>query len=239
MARTPAKKLSVSTREVSPDTRVLREGLKKFLETPHQDPASGKSTSVGKRKYGVYAFYDYDGERIYVGQTVEGIATRIRRHLTNQRTDAVAMSVLDPFEVRAIEVWPLSSDLHADAKSACNDLEYAVYAELLKRSKFRAILNEKIPQPGRKISLPPSTRGEIVEGELLEARSHPDVRIARRAMTIARLSQVISERKVQPGLRRSLEVQARRLASLAEDRFGAFEDDANREDAKSDEEDDE
>ena len=62
---------------------------------------------VGNYRWGVYAFFDYDGEPIYVGQTNEQLRTRIRRHLTNQRTDAVAMSVLDPFEVFEIEVWPL------------------------------------------------------------------------------------------------------------------------------------
>ena len=62
---------------------------------------------IGNFRWGVYAFFDYDGEPIYVGQTNERVRTRIRRHLTNQRTDAVAMSVLDPFEVFEIEVWPL------------------------------------------------------------------------------------------------------------------------------------
>jgi hypothetical protein len=62
---------------------------------------------VGDAKFGVYAFFDYDGEPIYVGQTREGLRTRIRRHLTNQRTDAVAMNVLDPFEVLEIAMWPL------------------------------------------------------------------------------------------------------------------------------------
>ena len=62
---------------------------------------------VGNFRWGVYAFFDYDGEPIYVGQTNERLRTRIRRHLTNQRTDAVAMSVLDPFEVFEIELWPL------------------------------------------------------------------------------------------------------------------------------------
>ncbi|MDE3051298.1 MAG: GIY-YIG nuclease family protein, partial [Nitrospirota bacterium] len=54
----------------------------------------------------MYAFYDYDGEPIYVGQTEEKLSGRVSRHLTNQRTDAVAMNVLDPFEVAYIEVWP-------------------------------------------------------------------------------------------------------------------------------------
>ena len=63
--------------------------------------------TVGSHTWGIYAFYDYDGEPIYVGQTFEGLASRIGRHLTNQRTDAVAMNVLDPFEVAEIRVWPL------------------------------------------------------------------------------------------------------------------------------------
>ena len=45
--------------------------------------------------------------RIYVGQTREKLSGRVGRHLTNQRTDAVAMRVLDPLEVAAVEVWPL------------------------------------------------------------------------------------------------------------------------------------
>jgi hypothetical protein len=47
----------------------------------------------------------------------------------------------------------------------------------------------------------------------------PDLRIARRSATLARLAQVISERKVQQGLRRALLVQARRLEALAGQRY--------------------
>jgi hypothetical protein len=47
---------------------------------------------------------------------------------------------------------------------------------------------------------------------------HPDLRIARRAGTMARLAKIIAERKVAKGLRRALLTQARRLAWLAERR---------------------
>ncbi|MFA7332800.1 MAG: hypothetical protein WC130_00725, partial [Kiritimatiellia bacterium] len=49
-------------------------------------------------------------------------------------------------------------------------------------------------------------------------RKHPDVRIARRATTIANLARVISERDVSDGLRRTLLTQARRLERLAAQR---------------------
>ncbi|WP_245493619.1 hypothetical protein [Rhizobium ruizarguesonis] len=50
-------------------------------------------------------------------------------------------------------------------------------------------------------------------------RSHPDFRIARWSFIIARLAQVISERKVQGGVRRVLLTQAKRLQWLAERRY--------------------
>src|SRR5687768_13042579 len=77
------------------ETAELRQGLETFLNTPIPTLANRRA---GDFRWGVYAFFDFDDEPIYVGQTNEQLRTRIRRHLTNQRTDAVAMSVLDPFE---------------------------------------------------------------------------------------------------------------------------------------------
>jgi len=205
----------------------LRANLAAFLDTPFDDPA-GHKVRVGNYKWGVYAFFDYDGEPIYVGQTNEMLRTRIRRHLTNQRTDAVAMSVLDPFEVYEIEVWPLP-ELQAvggkdvTAKQRLDALERLITEQAVERSNFKAILNEKDPPPGLlAVEPPPSLRGRIVSDRVYELRSHPDFRIARRALIISRLAQVISERKVQGGLRRVLQTQARRLQWLAERRYEAL-----------------
>src|SRR5437660_5755009 len=110
-----------------------------------------KSTPNGKKignaKWGVYALYDYDGAPIYVGQTNEMLRSRISRHLTNQRTDAVAMNVLDPFEVAEIEVWPLwelqnNASGDVDSKAILNSAEYTVFRLVLKKSSFKAVLNE-------------------------------------------------------------------------------------------------
>ena len=177
---------------------------------------------IGNAKYGVYAFYDYDGEPIYVGQTTEMLRTRIRRHLTNQRTDAVAMSVLDPFEVAEIEMWPLF-DLQTEptetVAAILNSAEYTVYMLVLERSSFQAVLNEKDIAVTRTLPLPPSHRSRIVPDALFQERRHPDIRIARRAATIASLAKVISERSVSSGLRRTLVTQARRLERLSRQRL--------------------
>ena len=137
------------------------------------------------------------------------------------------MSVLDPFEVAEIEVWPLwelqdKGSGNAPAKQKLNQLEYTVYQKVLKESSFHAVLNEKPPFETARIELPHSHRDRIIPPDAFEARKHPDVRIARRATTIASLSRVISERAVQPGLRRTLLTQAKRLERLAEERLRDF-----------------
>lgn len=227
-----------STRSPPEETVQLRKGLTLFLEQPLSAFMSGgplarngQSISVGAVKYGVYAMFDYDGEPIYVGQSRERVGGRIGRHLTNQRTDAVAMSVLDPFEVYEIEVWllPEYQDVTArDPKRAqaaadhLNALERTVFLKLIDESRFHAILNEKDPPPVPTCHLPISVRGKIVSDDVERVRRHPDVRIARRAQTIARLAQIIAGRDVKAGLRRALKTQAARLSQIAEQRFLAL-----------------
>lgn len=210
------------------ETEDLRSNLAEFLTQKFDDPITGKPRAIGAFKWGVYAFFDYDGEPIYVGQTKEQVSTRIRRHLTNQRTDAVAMSVLDPFEVYEVEVWPLpqfqkTGATDSAAKAHLDALEDLVYLEAIGGSTFKAVLNEKDPPtPTLVVTKPPSLRFRLVSDEVHKIRSHPDFRIARRALIISRLAQVISERKVQGGLRRVLLTQAKRLQWLAERRYVAL-----------------
>ena len=215
--------------------------LASFLDSSFSVGSGEPAFRIGDYKWGVYAFYDYDGEPIYVGQSNEKIRTRIRRHLTNQRTDAVAMSVLDPFEVLEIEVWPLAEYQQASPKTTpgavahLNALERAVYTQAIEHSRFRAVLNEKNPpNTTLDVTIPQSLRGRIVSDEVLELRSHPDLRIARRALTMSRLAQVIAERRVRPGLRRVLLTQAKRLEFLAQQRYTGLGGEASVEQESSD-----
>lgn len=192
---------------------------------------------IGSARCGVYAFYDYDEEPIYVGQTraKDGrLSERVSRHITNQRTDAVAMSVLDPFEVCDIELWPFFELRDGQVTTdTLNRAEYRVYQELVARSRYGAVLNEKPPRAFPRINLPSSFRIRIIPKEIYQARLHPDIRIARRASTIAKLAQVISERSVNPGLRNTLLTQTIRLHDLARQRLeGAPKMPASKEEAE-------
>ena len=211
------------------ETHALRTKLIEYLGKVVDDPFSGRQRRLGSYKFGVYAFFDYDKEPIYVGQTAEGLSSRIGRHLTNQRTDAVAMKVLDPFEVFEVEVWPLAqyegrATGDYEARAHLNWLEHEVFQRALAESHFKAVLNEKDPpaRPAGAFARPPGFRGGVVSDEVLKLRGHPDTRLARRAETLSLLAKVVSERQVQQGLRRTLLTQARRLVWLAERRLGDF-----------------
>jgi hypothetical protein len=204
--------------QASPQVREFRNLLDVALSE-----LDGEGREVGDAQYGVYAFFDYEGEPIYVGQTNEKLRTRIRRHLTNQRTDAVAMRVLDVFEVAALELWPLwelEAASCAHPRERLNEYEYSAYREAVANSAFGVILNEKVPSQTAVVEMPTSYRASLVasvtDGEL----AHVDVRLARRAETLSRLADVIRERgEVSTGLRRVLVIQAARVSLLAASRY--------------------
>lgn len=201
------------TADETDEVAALYAGLQRIYNI--QD---NRGRPVGNCKNGIYLFYDYDGEPIYVGQSTESLRQRIGRHMTNRRTDAVAMNVLDPFEVAEIEMWPFW-DLQTDAKATLDRAEYTVYQKAISESAFRIILNEGAIGEADLIALPQSYRGTILPDEARHLREHPDIRLARRARTIADLARVISERKVKVGIRRTLWAQAQRLEWLAKNRL--------------------
>jgi len=140
----------------------------------------------------------------------------------------VAKFILDPFEVADVELWSVPEvaslvstrkpgQLASTAEKSAFLLpyEYSVYKQLETQSRFGAVLNEGAIKPSALIELPLSVRSTIIPSELWEDRNHSDTRIARRAATIARLSQGIAEREVSAGMRRTLLLQAERLAWLA------------------------
>lgn len=200
------------------DIELIRREIERAL-----DRRDDNGRRLGSCKFGVYVFYDFDGEPIYAGQTSESLGTRVRRHLTNQRTDAAAMHVLDPLEVRWIELWPLWEldglpELEWKAKLA--QAEWTVYERAREASRFKMLLNEKDIAPAKDpYDLPDPVKSLIVPEEIFDRLNHPDTRIARRARTIAELAGVISERAVSKGLRRTLVTQSRRLEALARERL--------------------
>jgi hypothetical protein len=235
----PDTELAVDPLGPPADVVAIRKEIDAFFKTQADD---GKK--IGSHKWGIYAFFDYDEEPIYVGQTFEGLGSRIGRHLTNQRTDAVAMNVLDPFEVCEIRVWIFDlahlgdpqrkNKVTEEQKRYLDRAEFTVFQKLISESKLGAVLNEKPPRPTTLVELPKSYTHRIIPDSIYPHRKHPDIRIARRAATIASLARRISERSVKRGLRTTLLTQAKRLERLAQNRLDDFPEGAEDEDQKED-----
>lgn len=214
--------LDLATSVLPREVDAIRRGIRAVMDKT--DPLTGNR--IGATKTGIYAFFDYDGEPIYVGQTSANFSDRVSRHLTGQRSDSVAKYVLDPFEVYAIAMWSLPHIAEevkgaGPRKRALLPYEYTVHARLMQTSKFKAVLNEGDIPEAELQELPEAVGGVIIPDEIFPDRAHPDVRIARRATTVSLLAKNISERRVSKGLRRTLLTQTRRLVELSERRYEA------------------
>jgi hypothetical protein len=220
----------MARRGLTPDVAAIRREIRRFL-----DGRDDEGRQPCSAKCAVYAFFDYDDEPIYVGQTYENVRIRLGRHLTGQRSDAVAKHVLDPLEVARIEVWPfwgLETRPVKVRKETLNKAEYTVFQMLTRRARVSKLLNEEVPASTEQIPLPQSYTGTIVPDALRERLGHPDERISRRAATTANLAQVIRERDVSLGLRRTMVTQAERLVLLARERFAEVSGDMSPEERK-------
>ncbi|MEV7988646.1 GIY-YIG nuclease family protein [Micromonospora sp. NPDC085948] len=216
-------RIDISTTSLPREVQAIRHAIALALKA--DDPQRPGQT-LGQARAGVYAFYDFDGEPIYVGQTAEGFGIRIGRHLTGQRSDAVARHVLDPFEVHTVSMWSLPEigDLpYKERKAALDPYGFTVYQKLLRESTFGAILNEGDFHPGPPQELPAPVVRIIVPDDIFPDRSHPDVRIARQARTISLLASSVTERRVSAGARRTLATQTARLNALIQRRFEALD----------------
>ncbi|WP_206751287.1 GIY-YIG nuclease family protein [Cryobacterium sp. HLT2-28] len=216
--------VDLSTTYLPREVDAIRRSISDAMRLP--DPSRGGSP-IGKAITGIYAFFDYDGEPIYVGQTSENFGTRIGRHMTGMRSDSVGKYVLDPFEVYAIALWSLPHIEHdfpkKDRKRELDKYEYTVHHRLTGESKFGAVLNEgTLLVTELMADLPEPIRAVIIPNDIFPDRAHPDVRIARRAITVSLLAKNISERKVSKGLRQALLVQTKRLEDLAGRRADAL-----------------
>ena len=83
------------------------------------------------------------------------------------------MSVLDPFEVAEIEMWPFWNLQRVEADETLDRAEYTVYQKALRESKFCVVLNEKEITPADDIVLPKSVRVSVLPAELRESASIP------------------------------------------------------------------
>src|SRR6185312_16010956 len=125
-------------------------------------------------KIGCYVLCDLDQVPIYVGQSVDGIRSRVNRHLTSARSDIIANRQIDVWEIAWVWTYPVTK--RADIQS----LENALFHLFNTKS---ALMNGKVPprnsgkfeirQPAQKVQV-------MTDAEIAEKRD-PALRLPRQA----------------------------------------------------------
>lgn len=139
-------------------------------------------------RIGVYALCDLDGVPIYIGQSVDGIKARVRRHLTSARSDIIANRQVDVWEIAFVLTWPV-----ADA-SAIAALEALLYHYHNRRS---ALMNGSVPAVPAVFGEPPAPeqRVQVMTDEEIARRRDPAARLPRQIEHYGRLVDPLPQRE--------------------------------------------
>ena len=152
---------------------------------------------------GVYALCDLDEVPIYIGQSVDGIRARVRRHLTSARSDVVANRQIDVWEVAFVWAWPIENQAHI------GDVESELFHQFDARS---TLMNGSVPaRPTSTPAIPEPHRLQVLTDEEIARRKEPQYRFPRQALQVASLLDYILETMDKKHLRRSLHAHFERM----------------------------
>ena len=109
---------------------------------------------------------DLDQVPIYVGQSVDGIRSRVNRHLTSASSDIIANRQIDVWEIAWVWAYP------AKDRAEISSLEDALFHEFHGRS---ALMNGKVPKPpiDRSKSPEPSQKVQVMSDAEIAEKKDP------------------------------------------------------------------
>ena len=165
-----------------------------------------KQLSLLTDQIGVYALCDLDSVPIYVGQSVDGIRTRVRRHLSSARSDIIANRQIDVWEIAFVWAWPVEFAHQIGVLEAHLFAEFDAVVPLMNGKSMRAI--DPLP-----FAVPPKQRVQVIEESERLDRLSPSQRLPRQIMQYLNLVDYIQTVKDENHLKRSLRAHFDRLVS--------------------------
>jgi len=122
---------------------------------------------------GCYALCDLDGVPIYVGQSIDGIRSRVNRHLTSARSDIIANRQVDVWEIAYVWAFPVND------KTQIQPLEDALFHNF---HRVSPLMNGKVPPIPSVLDIPePSQRLQVMSQQEIEEKLDPALRLPRQA----------------------------------------------------------
>lgn len=163
---------------------------------------------------GVYALCDLDEVPIYVGQSIDEIRARVRRHLTSARSDVIANRQIDVWEIAYVWSWELTSAATVtkpEKQAQLNHLEGHLYWEFYPQSP---LVNGNIPtRPSAAPSvIPAKVRVQVIPADEVLVRRDPVLRFPRQIQHFNQLVDYILNTQDKPHLRQALQVYFDRLS---------------------------
>ena len=125
-------------------------------------------------KIGCYVLCDLDQVPIYVGQSIDGIRSRVNRHLTSARSDIIANRQIDVWEIAWVWAYPVAD------KTEIGDLENALFHQF---HNVSALMNGKVPKKPTSnfiVPLPGQVVQVMTDSEIAEKKD-PALRLPRQA----------------------------------------------------------
>ena len=161
-----------------------------------------KAVAALTTQIGVYALCDLDGAPIYVGQSVDGIRQRVRRHLTSARSDVIASRQVDVWEVAWVMAWPVGE------VSIIPALEASLFHHFNGKS---ALMNGSVPIASALAPYEALQTIQVMNTAEIERRLAPSVRLPRQIEHYGRLVDHYLNVKDSAELRVSMEAHFERL----------------------------
>ena len=139
-----------------------------------------KAVSTVTSEIGCYALCDLDQIPIYIGQSVDGIRARVRRHLTSARSDIIANRQIDVWEIGWVLTYPAS-------REEIGELEASLFHHFNESS---TLMNGSVPRlPASSAPTPePAQIVQVISDAELAEKRQPSLRLPRQA---AHYSQII------------------------------------------------
>jgi hypothetical protein len=125
-------------------------------------------------KIGCYVLCDLDEVPLYVGQSKDGIRSRVNRHLTSARSDIIANRQIDVWEIAYVWAYPVADP------AEITPLEDALFHSFHPKS---ALMNGRVPPtPPEPIDIPqPAEIVQVMADSEIEEKRDPALRLPRQA----------------------------------------------------------
>ncbi|MEL6946196.1 MAG: GIY-YIG nuclease family protein [Pseudomonadota bacterium] len=169
------------------------------------DPLEYRDQALSRltNEIGCYVLADLDNVPVYVGQSVDGIRSRVRRHLTSARSDIVANRQIDVWEIAFVWAYPIS-------RAEIPSLETALFWHFDEQSP---LMNGSFPNSSEAIDVvEPAQIVRVLSEADVSERASPEVRLPRQATHYARLVDHYLVVKKSEQIARAMDAHFERLA---------------------------